>query len=124
MGRDLADRVRNERLSRKWSVRRAATETHKKKGREGVSNSYWANFENGTQPLTPLLSQAIAIAFDWPDTWPETASPSSDEVAALRREVDALVLAVKNLTETVERQGAELRTRRGRPPRPGVADGP
>lgn len=64
-----ADRVRQERLHRGWSVRDAAR-------RGGISNTYWADFEDYRQSLTPMIAAAVAKAFDWPDDWADGLRPT------------------------------------------------
>ncbi len=91
----LADRVRHERLRRGWSVRDAAAAG-------SISNTYWGKFEDYRQSLTPMIATAVAKAFDWPADWPDAAdgqpvNRQADEMAQLRREVDALRQAVESL---------------------------
>lgn len=83
-----ADRVRGERLRRNWSVRTAA-------GKSGISNTYWASFEDGKIPLTPRISDAVAAAFEWDTDWATQPDESDD----LRRQVGALTRAVWELLE-------------------------
>ena len=62
----LADKVRRERLQRGWSVRDAARAG-------GISNTFWGNFEDYRQALTPLLTAAVSRAFEWSDDWANAA---------------------------------------------------
>lgn len=93
----LADTVRQERLSRGWSVRTAAS-------RGGISNTWWSRFEDGLQPLTPAIGEAVAEAFDWPATWAATPPGPADQSAVVME----LVRQVAELTTRVEEMGAEL----------------
>jgi hypothetical protein len=56
--------VISERRRRGWSIRTAAE-------RGAVSNTTWGRFEAGHQ-LTGTMRQAVARAFTWPLSWPET----------------------------------------------------
>lgn len=79
----LGDKVRAERLRRGESVRTAAT-------RGKISNTWWGKFEDGVQPLTDGLSEAVAKSFKWPETWAEDPTqPTSvdSQLAQLRAEV-------------------------------------
>jgi transcriptional regulator with XRE-family HTH domain len=107
---DLRERVRQERRARGWSARDAANAGH-------ISNTTWGRWEKGEIPLTPKTTRAIATAFDWPTTWPTDppiVTPQPDAVAALQRQVAALIEAVDLLTSTVRTQGAELERLAGR----------
>jgi transcriptional regulator with XRE-family HTH domain len=81
-----ADKVRDERLQRGWSVRKAS-------GLGGISNTWWQNFENGTQPLTESINAAVAKAFGWPDDWAQVSSPPDrlDDILELLQEVSVQV---------------------------------
>lgn len=97
------ERVRAERLSRGWSVRRAAAEG-------GVSNTTWANYEAGGE-LTNRMREAVQRAFDWPGTWPE--QPVERIRASIAGELRQLLaeqaLQIEHLSERVEDLDAELR---------------
>jgi hypothetical protein len=51
-----------------------------------VSNTTWSRVEAGAVPITPQMSQAIAIAFQWPADWeslpPETLGQPATTVDA------------------------------------------
>jgi transcriptional regulator with XRE-family HTH domain len=87
--------VRQERLGRRWSQRRAATEGH-------ISNTTWSQFEDGSIAMSSKIIAGVAIAFDWPPNW-ATVPPRDDlmQIAVLRRRVLELVAEVKDLTEVV-----------------------
>jgi transcriptional regulator with XRE-family HTH domain len=103
-----ADRVRLERLRRKWSVRHAASVG-------GISNTHWQAFENGLQELTPGLSAAIARAFDWEMTWADSngdydlsaviqsVRDSTAQLVELRNSVRSLEAEVLRLQGIVDR---------------------
>lgn len=88
----LAARVREERLRRRWSVRKCATEG-------GISNTWWQNFENDVQPITDLIAAAVAQAFEWPADWATTPLAGEEDTKELLRQVLAHVL---ELTELVK----------------------
>lgn len=67
-----ADKVRHERLRRDWSVRQAASAG-------GISNTYWGNFEDYKQPLTPAIAGAVARAFKWSTSWADELETSGYE---------------------------------------------
>jgi transcriptional regulator with XRE-family HTH domain len=103
-----ADRVRLERLRRKWSIRQASSAG-------GISNTYWANFENGTQPLTEGLVAAIARAFEWGEDWQaangdydlsaviQSVRDTTSQLVELRNEVRSLQAEVLRLQGIVDR---------------------
>lgn len=103
---NLPDRVRTERLARKWSVRTAATAG-------GISNTWWGKFEDGVQPLTPEIAAAVARAYEWPAEWATVSQ--SDEVDLLRQRVDELRKDLTDLTRVV----AKLVGRASKPASPG-----
>lgn len=91
----LADRVRRERLRREWSVRDAAAAG-------GISNTYWGQFEDYRQPLTPLIAAAVARAYGWNDDW-------ADEVAAADvSQYDELVVRIRRLEQAMLRVQREV----------------
>ncbi len=68
-----------------------------------ISNTYWGRFEDYRQPLTPVITEAVARAFEWDESWPfdETEiSPTGGRTLA------GLLDAVGEL----QRQMAEVRT--------------
>lgn len=91
-GMELGELVRAERLRRNLSVRAAST-------LGGISNTWWARFEDGKQPATGALIEAVARAFGWPDTWAAVNPP--DEVAALRKQVAELSDRLEGLQQIV-----------------------
>lgn len=91
----LADRVRHERLRRGWSVRDAAAAG-------GISNTYWGQFEDYKQPLTPTIAAAVARAFDWEDTWPDENVSQSDEPGVQLLRIEG-TRQIQDLTERVLR---------------------
>ena len=106
---NIADRVRRERLGRGWSVRQAAAAG-------GISNTYWGEFEDYKRSLTPLIANAVARAFGWPEDWADgvtmdelaertfrvsDVSEISDELMKLTERVDALQDAFRALLPTV-----------------------
>lgn len=116
---ELADRVRRERLTRGWSVRRAATESGI------ITNTWWQRFEDGQQPLTDSINAAVVAAFGWPTDW-ATQQPDGDQRAALQELVSLAVMrATRSLAEQVEEMGAAIEQLRARldqqPPSSGEA---
>lgn len=96
----LADLVRRERLRRNWSVRTAAT-------RGGISNTFWAGFEDYRQPLTPTIVEAVAKAYLWSRNWPveltsDPAEPAGVPWADLPRIVEAHGVQIAELRDHVE----------------------
>jgi transcriptional regulator with XRE-family HTH domain len=103
-----ADRVRLERLRRKWSVRQAASAG-------GISNTHWQAFENGLQELTPGLSAAVARAFEWDLDWTaangdydlgaviQSVRDTTSQLVELRTEVRSLQAEVLRLQGIVDR---------------------
>lgn len=92
----LAERVRAERLGRGWSVRDAASAA-------GLSNTWWARFEEGLQPITDGIVAGVALAFEWPADWP--TQPDDGPLAALRAQMAELAARVDELQEQVELLG-------------------
>jgi hypothetical protein len=62
----LADAVRDERLKRGWSIRRAVAESGNL-----ITNTWWGKFEDRQQPLTDSIRLAVAAAYGWTQDWPE-----------------------------------------------------
>lgn len=85
----IANRVRDERLRLRWSVRDAAAAG-------GISNTWWAKFEDGVQPLTEGIIAAVAKAYGWDDNW----ASQPDELDVLRGQVGELARAVRELLRT------------------------
>lgn len=89
-----ADQVRRERLARGWSVRVAAMHGQ-------ISNTYWGEFEDYKRALTPMIAEAVAKAYEWPEDWADKASEEDvsrldaveAEVAALRKVVEQIANA-------------------------------
>lgn len=96
-----ADRVRQERLHRGWSVRAAAQ-------RGDISNTYWAEFEDYRQPLTPTIAAAVAMAFGWSEDWPDALRPTPLRMAdagteLLEQHSDQMVEMAERLSHLEER---------------------
>lgn len=94
----LAEQVRAERLRRGWSVRDAASSGK-------ISNTWWARFEDGQQPLTDGLTVAVATAYGWPSDWPAQPRPvvDVDALEALRAALEELAARV----DAIQAQVAE-----------------
>lgn len=100
---ELANLVRAERLRRGWSVRQAAAAA-------GISNTWWGKFEDGRQPLTPMIANGVAKAYDWPTEW--AAAPASmprpEEVSRLFELVADLAERVAEMSRSHAAMGAAL----------------
>ena len=98
--------VRQERLGRRWSQRRAATEGH-------ISNTTWSQFEDGSIALSAKIIAGVAVAFDWSPNW-TTVPPKDDlmEIVVLRRRVLELTEQMELLQRQVEVLAADLASRR------------
>ena len=114
----LGDKVRAERLGRGESVRTSAT-------RGGISNTWWARFEDGSQPLTPSIAKAVAKAFKWPKDWAEAVTPPvgdrDADLAELRSQVAELVEEMTRLRAQVALLGGATVPAPGRGHRTGTA---
>lgn len=96
----LADHVRAERLRRRWSVRDAAVAGK-------ISNTWWAKFEDGLQPLTDGIVAAVALAFGWSADW-ATQPVGDDQLTRLVAVVAELSERVDGLAAQVVRLGGEV----------------
>ena len=90
--------VRNERLRRGWSMRRAG-ETG------GTSHSQWDRIERGEDRRTTNTREIVAQAFGWPLDWPENP-PAPPEIS---QRDDQVMAALASLREIVEQLRTEVR---------------
>lgn len=108
----LADRVRDERLARGWSIRHAVVESGNL-----ITNTWWGKFEDRQQPLTDTIRDAVAAAYKWPKDWPDEVTPPAGmaDVGAQRsqfemaQEVARLADLVRELRASVRDDVATLR---------------
>jgi len=97
MNAETGEIVRNERLRRGWSMRRAAEAA-------GVSHTWWDLVERGAQRRHDKAREAVAQAFGWPLDWVE--NPPAPPVISQRD--DEVLLAIASLRESVDLLRAEV----------------
>ncbi len=99
----LADKVRLERVRRGWSVRKCASLGE-------ISNTWWAKFEEGKQPLSEAITLAVAKAFDWEMDWAtQPGAVDVDVLAAVAQQVRTSAAEVGSLRGAVRSLEGELR---------------
>ncbi len=115
------DVVRDERVRRGWSLRRAADAG-------GTTHTNWDRIERGEARRAHEWRRIVATAFDWPDDWVENPPPPpevtrrDDEVlqafaqfgSTMLAAIEAMQQQIAALQSTVDQLAAEAR-----PTRPG-----
>jgi hypothetical protein len=89
--------VRNERLRRGWSMRRAGEAG-------GTSHSQWDRIERGEDRRMSNTREIVAQAFGWPLDWVE--NPPAPPVISQRD--DEVLAAIASLRESVDLLRAEV----------------
>jgi transcriptional regulator with XRE-family HTH domain len=89
--------VRNERLRRGWSMRRAGEAG-------GTSHSQWDRIERGEDRRAANTREIVAQAFDWPLDWPE--NPPAPPVVSQRD--DQVMAALTSMMEQIAALTAQV----------------